>query len=565
MTKLVRHAAVVLACLAWAPAAHAQVDGAGVQRGPQGLKAFLLRVDEQARHEFPRTPSFAWTPVHGAKTYSFQLATSKNFNPSSMVWSSDALKVPATAVPIALPWITGQPYALYARVRANLGGKPTAWSTPYGFNMRWDQVPEPMNPSYPGLLRWTPIPGATDYEVWEFGAAFTFYTTTNVADERDLYTFHNDSAWTSTVQWRVRAVRRVPGSLPNSLPRTRKGPWSPIYTSFNPPFAVGDLEAKEAVSETVSDATHVQAHQLTPGFVFSGDQRAWGMPWYAGSFELFHVYVYTDEDCTNPVFTSAIVGSPAYAPRENATLKLPANLADLAKARAGVLPFGSEGTVLMTDGRQVTATEAGGNLDESDGSGTGSGSGSDSGGSSSTTRAPIDLWDTAWPNGGYYWTVVPVVMEPVPDSPGTFRYRDVQLPQDVCESRDTGAVLRFGKVSQPVVAASGAPYVSGLTPKGRITSAASKKPTFYGTPIVAWSPALGADSYEVQWSHVKYPWKAAGSVSTYSTSVSLPLTPGLWYYRIRGVDSSIPGSQQQMSWSEPLALRVAKPTFRVVG
>ena len=95
MTKLVRHAAVVLACLAWAPVAHAQVDGAGIQHGPQGLKAFLLRVDEPARHEFPRTPSFAWTPVRGAKTYSFELATSRNFNPSSMVWSSDALTVPA--------------------------------------------------------------------------------------------------------------------------------------------------------------------------------------------------------------------------------------------------------------------------------------------------------------------------------------------------------------------------------------------------------------------------------------------------------------------------------------
>src|SRR5207248_5833441 len=22
--------------------------------------------------------------------------------------------------------------------------------------------------------------------------------------------------------------------------------------------------------------------------------------------------------------------------------------------------------------------------------------------------APVDLWDTDWPNGGYYWTVVPV-------------------------------------------------------------------------------------------------------------------------------------------------------------
>ena len=37
MTRLVRHAAVVLACLAWAPAAHAQVDGAGAWRRLTGV------------------------------------------------------------------------------------------------------------------------------------------------------------------------------------------------------------------------------------------------------------------------------------------------------------------------------------------------------------------------------------------------------------------------------------------------------------------------------------------------------------------------------------------------
>ena len=183
---------------------------------------------------------------------------------------------------------------------------------------------------------------------------------------------------------------------------------------------------------------------------------------------------------------------------------------------------------------------------------------------SSATRAPIDLWDTAWPNGGYYWTVVPVVIEHPPGSPTSIQYRDVQLPQDACQSRNAGAILRFGKVSQPVVAASGAPYVSGLTTEGPDHLRGREAPTFYGPPLVAWSPALGADSYEVQWSKAKYPWKAGGTVATYSTSRLLPLKPGLWYYRIRGVDPSIPGAKQQMSWTEPLALRVAKPTFRIV-
>ena len=37
-------------------------------RAPKGLKAFLLRVDEQEslyNRSFPRTPAFAWSPVAG--------------------------------------------------------------------------------------------------------------------------------------------------------------------------------------------------------------------------------------------------------------------------------------------------------------------------------------------------------------------------------------------------------------------------------------------------------------------------------------------------------------------
>ena len=39
--------------------------------------------------------------------------------------------------------------------------------------------------------------------------------------------------------------------------------------------------------------------------------------------ELFRVYVATDEDCVNIVYTGAVVGSPAYAPRTTGPLQLP--------------------------------------------------------------------------------------------------------------------------------------------------------------------------------------------------------------------------------------------------
>ena len=49
------------------------------------------------------------------------------------------------------------------------------------------------------------------------------------------------------------------------------------------------------------------------------------------------------------------------------------------------------------------------------------------------------------------------------------------------------------------------------------------------------------------------------------TSAVLPLKPGTWYYRVRGFNYSLPTGAQQMSWSDPAKIVVAKPKFRVVG
>ncbi len=73
----------------------------------------------------------------------------------------------------------------------------------------------------------------------------------------------------------------------------------------------------------------------------------------------------------------------------------------------------------------------------------------------------------------------------------------------------------------PLVASSTSPYVSGLSPQGRLTSAATARPSFYGAPLVAWQPALGADQYQVQWSKTQYPWVTKGEKFTYATSALL--------------------------------------------
>lgn len=156
--------------------------------------------------------------------------------------------------------------------------------------------------------------------------------------------------------------------------------------------------------------------------------------------------------------------------------------------------------------------------------------------------------------------------EPVLRSSGGFAYQDLELPQDVCAA---GRVMRFGKESEPSLVASGQLFASGLSSDGRLTSAVQTT-SFYGQPLVSWTPALGAEVYEVQWSKTKYPFNpetaptGTQGLMTGSTSVVLPVSPGIWWYRVRGFDYSLPTGAQQMSWSDPVQLVVAAPRFKLV-
>ena len=110
----------------------------------------------------PRSPG---DPPLGATRYEFQLSKTAAFGEGSIFYKT-WVKSPAVAIPVALPWMTGQPYAAYARVRARTStGAVTLWSRAFGFNVRWAELPT-MRPSVPGLSRWTTVEGATSYHVW---------------------------------------------------------------------------------------------------------------------------------------------------------------------------------------------------------------------------------------------------------------------------------------------------------------------------------------------------------------------------------------------------------------
>jgi hypothetical protein len=607
----------LLVALAAALAVAAPAGNALAASAPKNVHAFTLRADEPVVHTFSRTPSFAWNPVAGAKAYQFELSTSRSFSESGTVWSAKGLKSPAVAVPISLPWMTGNPYSLYAHVRAITRKGVTAWSKPFGFNMRWSATPTPLTPAYPGLLRWSTVPGANAYMVWLIDAGKVFTTNTNMADEREYYTFHQGAAYSGVVHWRVRPMRWLYGQTENGIPSVSYGPWSPIYTSFNPPFATGPLAALATVSNVVSNATTMATHEVTPAFVYRGNTSIWNTP-----DELYRVEVFTDEDCLNVVFRGALTGAPAYVPRSVGPLGLPSDVTSVTAARSVFLKNGPEPDSYTFEGIQVKSNESDVPSGPPEENHTGLPPGQ------VVKGAKVDLWDSNWAGGRYYWTVVPVDVVPenqlttsltipaisgdtaisVADgagiaagdalrigSPGELaivksvngnvitlvggvggmylagdsvvrlaggvNYEEAELTQDACAA---GRRLTFAKSSEPVVTGQSTPYASGLSPNGKLVSASTSKPRFYGQPLVAWRPVATAAQYEVQWSRKLYPWRTAGKQLTWGTSLTLPLSPGTWYYRVRGLDYLMTGSKPQMSWSDPARVVVTKPRFRVV-
>ena len=645
--------AVCFGLLTLAPAAEAAKP---VRRAaPANLHGFLLRADEPSATSFTRTPAFAWNPVPGAVRYQFQLATSSTFRESGIVYSTGALTTPVAAPTVMLPWITGNPHALFARVRGVTASGTTPWSKAFGFDMTPGAPPKPL-PAAPGLLRWAPVEGADGYQVWfidinnptpKMETVFT-----NVLDEREFYTFHRTPDWTTTVRWRIRALRTDrtddnKQTRQNGLPAVGYGPWSPVYSSTNPPYQGGPIKLGQTISDVVSsgDASS-QAHRLMPGLHLQrrpgnrrDEQRA-----------LPHLRVHRpampqprvhERRDRRPRIRAATV-RPACAPR--------APQRALPAARGSYLRDGSEPDSFSFDGVRVLSTEL--TAPATPTTAVPSDSDSDPGTTtapaaspqqiqvgSAVLGAPVDLWDTDWPGSGYYWTVIPVAAvspgalttstaagaaigasgitvvsavgfssgdvvqlgnasnqepvtvvsvsgtsltlssplkfahgagEPIVRTGGNLQYQDLELPQDVC-APPYNRVARFGKNSEPSLTAAGELFASGLSTKGTLTAGQSSQ-AFYGAPLVAWTPALGATVYEVQWSKKAYPFKpepnphndnALGTLAL-GTSMVLPLKPGTWYYRVRGFNYALPTGAQQMSWSDPAKIVVAKPKFKIV-
>src|SRR5579862_6727693 len=220
---------------------------------PTGLHGFMLVANEPSTTTFHQTPSFAWKPVSGAERYELQLSLSSTFRDSGLLYDSRNLFTPVAAPPLTLPWITGSPHSLYARVRALFGGdKVSAWSQPFGFDVVAPAAPAQLA-SYPGLLRWNTVDGADAYEVWLIDKLPVTQqievVRTNVLDERDVF------------------------GAQNGIPAASYGPWSPVYESSNTAPVDGAITLTGTLSDSFSDGSRTSAaHELMPSFLWTGDQ-----------------------------------------------------------------------------------------------------------------------------------------------------------------------------------------------------------------------------------------------------------------------------------------------------
>ncbi|MDX6451210.1 MAG: hypothetical protein QOH16_1259 [Gaiellaceae bacterium] len=584
---------VLAAALIFVPAASTQILGPGPARiptgGPTGLHGFVGHANEPAPddHTYTEVPAFAWNPVKGATKYEIELATGADFSDSKLLANS-TVQTPVTSLQIQLPWMTGpaNSYALWARVRATVGSRDTQWSYPFGFNTasngfhasvngltdnlpptgcqlskaRWNGSPCQMRDAPTGLIRWTPIAGATAYEVWYTEIGVKFRTLTNVADEREFWTLHPGAA--RTIRWRVRAIRYVSNAaLPNTLPVVSYGPYSPIYTTSNPVTTAANAAIK---GRTVSGTSSGSTNQLMAGFSWTGNKLASDIAYPNG---LWRVYIFSDKSCVNSVTVGSIVGGPAWAPRWAQPLSLPVVGTDLRTFAAGGSPFtyavqpnawsfdlmpietaeAAVGTAASTQGT-VPSTAATDSASTTPPTTTTAASTATPTALASVPPGTVELPD----NSAYWWTAIPV--EIFEDPSGGITYQDMELPQDACAQ---GSVFSFAMESMKATT-----YASGVH-GDRVLSSAS----FSQLPVITWSPVLGAQTYEIQLSRRPEPyWKTAITQTAVVPSATLNLTKkdiGTWYYRVRGVNGNLGGTAIKLRWSTG-KIQISGDLFQIV-
>ena len=139
----------------------------------------------------------------------------------------------------------------------------------------------------------------------------------------------------------------------------------------------------------------------------------------------------------------------------------------------------------------------------------------------------------------------------------THARRDARGGWGSAAGKDASCVREAERRAKPL------PHAIGPVDHSGLLMGATGRPRSTGLRSSRGSPRRAA-AYDVEWSNKPYPWRAVGQIRTPATSAMLPVTSGTWYYRVRGINASLPG-QPEDTWSDKVRIQIAKPTFSVSG
>ena len=406
-------------------------------------------------------------------------------------------------------------------------------------------------------------------------------------------------------------MRWLYGTADNALPQVSYGPWSPVYTSLQPALRSRPAEDAWRPSRTPASPTRRtwSTHNVTPAFIYNGRHLD-----LEHGRELYRVLVFTDEDCLNPVFRGALVGEPGLRSARGRPAR-DARRRERAHRRAQATSSSSATEPDVEDRRGHRRDH------QRDGLVTGDDT-SHSGLPPSQVVHPakVDLWDSDWEGGRYYWTVMPVdelVANQVtttltaPTAVGDTTIDVVDATGHQCRRRAARSARRCTRTrrsrrwsatrsrspvplggphaaGETVVRPCGARHLHGgradpgrvrVGPRARVrederagrddperarrTPRASRRTASWSRPRRAPRASTATRSWRGSRSSARGSTRCSGAASAirgrrpptrssrWGTSLTLPLTPGTWYYRVRGLDFLMSGSKPQMSWSDP--------------
>ena len=385
------------------------------------------------------------------------------------------MTTPAASVPLALPWITGEPASLFWHVRA-VGQRQPRRS---GARRRRSTCAGSQRAARRSLDR--PAPASSAGAPWTARPATRCGSRTprrpeDVLDDhqrrrraRVLPRTGQDQS--GPVLWRVRAERvalrrseeRPPG-------RRRTGPWSPVFKSAAPAQApASPLRLVKAVSDVVSTSGPRRSPtRSSRRFTVNGAPTT--------PEGLYRVYVVHRPRLREPRLhrlpglepglRAAVERRAGAARGQAADGRRHRGQADRARARRDRpredRPLGHHRPLLRgrRPGRVMAQAPAGGPQQVTT--------------TQSTTRQARRRRSA----------------RPRPSRRrATITYQDTELPQDVCA---TGRFLTFGKAGRtPTPTSGGHPTATGLSPNGRLLTAVTWKPRFFGSPLVTWDAGVG--------------------------------------------------------------------------